>query len=417
MKAVVWGLGRHGGGAAAARFLLRRGADVTVLDRRPAETLEGGGLPDGCDVVGGVDDPTPWLGPGVTLVVNPAVPPSHAAWPAVRASGCRVTSEFALQCEALAGRRVFAVTGSNGKSTAAAWAAALLGTDVMGGNFECGLVGLPPLLDRAADLSTDAAVVLEVSSFQLARIGDGLPDLEAAAVTGVTPNHLDWHPSLTEYHAAKRHLLKACGGRRLVGPSVPDEFFATVGRVERAEPAGPADWPADVRQAAGLAAALAGAAAGDARLAETRPRLPHGRRVVAEVDGVAFVDDSAATTPEAAAAALAEYGPACVLIAGGRSKGLDVDAFARAVAGRCEAVAAVGEAGSELASRVAVHGGKVRSHRTLAKAVKWASKVCPEGGAVVLSPGMASTDQFADYRERGRAFAEAAGQFAVRGGG
>ena len=98
-----------------------------------------------------------------------------------------------------------------------------------------------------------------------------------------------------------------------------------------------------------------------------------------------------------------------MLILGGRNKGLDLDALARGVAGRVAAVATIGETAADLARLIAIHGGKVRSCRTLAKAVKWGRKLLAsavhDGGVLLLSPAMASTDQFPDYRDRGRAFA------------
>ena len=354
------------------------------------------------------------------LVVNPAVPPWHAAWPAVRASGCRVTTEFNLLVEAIGRRPVVAVTGSNGKSTVAAWTARLLNTDAVGGNFECGLWGLPPLLDRVSELPDDQTVVLEVSSFQLARLADTPLRPVAAAVTNVSANHLDWHASFADYLRAKQRLLEVCDGVRVLPADGEDPLHAAMAgqpRTVTAQAAGPVEWPRVRRLNAGVTRALVEAAGGTATDTElaaaynaegTHPvRLPHRGRIVHETDGLTFVDDSAATSPEAVLATLEPTAAGRVLIAGGRNKGFDIDAFARSLVPLCEAVATIGETASELAGRVAVHGGKVRSHRTITAAVKWAAKVCPRPGEVRLTPGMASTDQFADYRQRGVAFADA----------
>ena len=139
----------------------------------------------------------------------------------------------------------------------------------------------------------------------------------------------------------------------------------------------------------------------------SRPQLSHRFQTVRDdraVAGLRWVNDSAATAPESTLRGLEEVGRDSVLILGGRNKGFDLDSLTRSVAGRCVAVATLGETGSELAGLLAVHGGKVRSHRTLAKAVRWSGKVCPPGGTVLLSPGMASTDMFTDYRQRGNEF-------------
>ena len=428
--AVVWGLGTRGGGAAAVRQLARQGFGVTVVDRATEADLEEtlATLPDGVTLRLGEDDPTPYLTPDATLVVNPAVPPSHAAWPGVRAGGCRLTSPLGLLLRELVRRPVVAVTGSNGKSTLTAWAANALNAvgvpATVGGNFECDLVGLEPLPDRLESLPRGTVFVLELSSFQLAYLFDDPFAPQVGVVTNCTPNHLDWHGTFEAYADAKATVLRRATESR-VPPIPPDDplrrrFWPDIHRAVPSavgsKPDGPDDWPPHVRELAGMVRWIVSDFAdgiSDAALAAARPSLPHRFQTVREdraAGGLRWVDDSAATTPESVAAALDRCGEPPVLILGGRNKGFDLDALAREVAPRCEAVATIGETAGDLAKLIAVHGGKVRSHRTLAKAVKWSGKVCRFGGTVLLSPGMASADLFRDYRHRGREFARLAGQ-------
>ena len=419
-ETIVWGLGRHGGGLSVVRRVLRDGGQVTVVDTRPAEDLraELGEYASRIRLLAETSDPVAALRTGVTLVVSPAIPPTHAAWPAVRAAcndrGVCVTTQFDILCEAIGDRRVLAVTGSNGKSTAAAWLMAVLRrggmTAAIGGNFENGLIGEPPLLDHVDRLPVDAVCVLEVSSFQLAVLRSQTLRPVAAAVLNVRPNHLDWHGTFPKYLAAKERLLRRASGVRLLPADPADPVHQRWRDETRCVPiggTGPADWPPTIREAAFVVTRLAaevGVCIEDAELIAGRPQLPHRLEWVAERGGVQFLDDSAATTPEATVSALHSVGRNVVLIIGGRNKGFDLDALARGVAPRCVAAATIGETASVLAGRIAVHGGKVRSHRTMAAAVKWAAKICPAEGTVLLSPGMASTDLFADYRARGAAF-------------
>jgi len=140
--------------------------------------------------------------------------------------------------------------------------------------------------------------------------------------------------------------------------------------------------------------------------------LPHRGEVVADVGGVRFLDDSKATNPHAALAALDGVDDA-VLIAGGLAKGVDLSSLA-AAAHRLHAVVAIGEAAPALAS---VFEGlvPVRTADTIGSAVRTAFELARPGRSVVLAPACASQDMFLDYRERGDRFAAAARALAAGG--
>jgi UDP-N-acetylmuramoylalanine--D-glutamate ligase len=141
-----------------------------------------------------------------------------------------------------------------------------------------------------------------------------------------------------------------------------------------------------------------------AALADFRP-APHRGDLVATIDGVRFVDNSKATNPHAAAAAIDGAGDA-VLIAGGRAKGVDLSPL-RAHAGRLRAVIAIGEAAPEVAR---TFEGVVPTTiaDSIDDAVREAFEAAEPGDTVLLAPACASWDQFADYAERGDRFASAA---------
>jgi UDP-N-acetylmuramoylalanine--D-glutamate ligase len=138
---------------------------------------------------------------------------------------------------------------------------------------------------------------------------------------------------------------------------------------------------------------------------QTFAPLPHRGTVVAQAGSVKFIDDSKATNPHAALAALDGLKDA-VLIAGGLAKGVDLSPLA-AAAGSLAAVVAIGEAAPAVAR---VFDGLVPVFRagSMEEAVELAVKAAPEGGTVVLAPACASQDMFRDYRERGERFTAAA---------
>ena len=418
---VVWGYGRHGGGASAARFWQRRGVPVRVVDTDPSLDL-----PDDLRVDARTDQ-TPDAFDGADLVVvNPAIPLTHPLLRELLARGVPLTSEFLLTAAAITGDLVL-VTGTAGKSTFCRRLAASLeaaGRTVgLGGNFERDLIGLDgSLLDELDELKTQPqsrtpeVCVLEVSSFQLAHAeafgaaNAGVLAARAVVLTSLSPNHLDWHDSMASYVAAKQVAVQAAGERVVLPPGVLPPDMPAIQPPPHAEVC-LAQTPDEQ-----LAAVLG--LFGIDQPPVSVPPLPHRMQTVEPLEGVCAIDDSASTVPASVVAALDHLGrdrpdDRVVLILGGRSKGLsagDLDRLARAVAPRTAAVATIGETGSDLARLIAIHGGKVRSCRTLGKAVKWGRKIVRSaavgGGVLLLSPGMASTDQFIDYRDRGRRFAD-----------
>jgi UDP-N-acetylmuramoylalanine--D-glutamate ligase len=135
----------------------------------------------------------------------------------------------------------------------------------------------------------------------------------------------------------------------------------------------------------------------------------HRGAVVAEARGVRFVDDSKATNPHAALAAL-ERLDRVVLIAGGRAKGVDLSPLAEA-APRLTAVVAIGDATEELV-RIFDDRVPTRTADSIEDAARIAFDLAPDGGTVLLAPACASQDMFTDYRERGERFAAAAARIA-----
>ena len=195
LKVLVFGLGRFGGGAGAARFFASRGAEVVVTDRMNEEQLAESvaslsDLPIHRWRLGGHEpsdfERADWI------VVNPAVPPGNPLLKEALQKGRRLVTEIGLFLEWCPTPHVIGITGSNGKSTTTQLVHDMLvasgHTVHLGGNIGRSLL---PAID---EIGSDDRVVLELSSFQLSRL-DTAPRPRYVAITGLTQNHIDWHGS------------------------------------------------------------------------------------------------------------------------------------------------------------------------------------------------------------------------------
>lgn len=425
-RVLVLGLGLSGQSAAA--FCARQGARVVAADERPdAETPE---LPAGVSLRVGVPFPDP---ADFDLVVpSPGVPRERYAGSARRAWGDLELAFRALRVP------IVAITGTNGKSTTTRLVEAMLRAAGWRA-LAAGNVGHPALDLPGRPLD---AAVLEVSSFQLEAVESFRP--RVAVLLNVTPDHLDRHGSLAAYREAKARLFArqqaedvailngdeawqveelapALGARvrffRERGPVEEGAFLdgdalclRLGGALERFRLDGLPPALAAFRGNL-LAAALAVRALG-ADLAAALgalplfTSLPHRVEAVLERDGVLWVDDSKATNPGAAAAALAQQRRPVVWIAGGRDKGLPFEALA-GPAERVRTALLIGESAPAIARALA---GRVpvETVGTLEAAVARAREIAKPGDVVLLSPACASFDQFRDYADRGRRFQELA---------
>ncbi|MGH9154991.1 MAG: UDP-N-acetylmuramoyl-L-alanine--D-glutamate ligase, partial [Acidimicrobiales bacterium] len=357
---------------------------------------------------------------------NPGVRPGHPAVAAAGRAGVAVRGEVELAWQAAGGRTVVAVTGTNGKTTVCTLVAAMLAA---GGRraVAAGNIG-PPLIDAVAG---DAEVlVVEVSSFQLYWTHAFRPDV--AVWLNLAEDHLDWHPDMDHYAAAKSRIWanQRAGDVAVVNAedgavmraaegaaSRPVTFGLERGEYHLADgwlrgPEGDLLAVADLARrqphdvANGLAAVAAARAAGVpvehcAAALSTFAGLPHRVQLVGRDGTVSFYDDSKATTPASVLAALAGF-PSAVLIAGGRNKGLDLSVL-RSGADHVRAVVAIGESAPEVAAAFA-GAVPVETAPSMAAAVSAARRAAHEGDAVLLSPGCASYDWYRSYVERGDHF-------------
>ena len=441
MRVTVMGLGLFGGGEGAARHFAEGGHEVLVTDRRRASELEGPlrrleGLPVRFRLGGHEENDFACD----LLVVNPAVKPGNRWVELAREKGAEVKQEVEIALELVRGE-VFAVTGTSGKSTTACLLSAMLKGSILGGNIGGSLLNEVEKLDRTGK------VVVELSSFQLERLS-GREWFDVSVLLNVRPNHISWHGSFEAYARAKGKIVdctKAPGwavlnaedpfARSLAGRSGktfafggerPDsgeargylegeDLVVEMGRELRFDASlfRPAGEHNRLNALAASCAALAGGAeAGDVeRALYGFAPLPHRLEFVAEAEGLRFVNDSIATTPDRAVAGMRSCGRPFVLICGGRDKGLDWAEFIEEAKG-AEQVYLIGEAAGALKELL---GGKARVCAELAEAVRKAAG-SPPGTTVLFSPGCSSYDMFANFEGRGEAFKKEVMTIAARVG-
>ncbi len=433
-RIVVVGLGASG--LAAARLAVRDGASVIVTDTRPEADLTDriAELPPGVrTVVAG--HPLSVLDGADTVVLSPGVPPTNPLVAEARMRGLTVLPEIEFARRHRESIPLAAVTGSNGKSTVTTLIAAMLEEAgipaAAGGNLG------PPASDIVLDDPEGVrAWVLEVSSFQAEAFVDFRPDV--AVFLNLSQDHLERHPDLDSYAAAKGRLFDRQTPKDWAVLNADDPIVAATPTAARKRFFSLEDradgWvEGDVlmlgdeplieatrmkitgrhNRANALAAALAAEAMGapiDAarRALMTFGGLEHRHRVVHESGGVRWIDDSKATNVGAVVAALGGYPPRSVhLILGGLGKGQDFSVLVPSLQVSVAGVYLIGRDAPIIEEAI---GGvvPVRDCKTLHDAVDAARAEARPGQVVLLAPGCASFDQFADYGERGRVFAESA---------
>jgi UDP-N-acetylmuramoylalanine--D-glutamate ligase len=262
-------------------------------------------------------------------------------------------------------------------------------------------------------LDPATTVVCEASSFQLEDTEEFAP--EAALLLNLEPDHLDRHLSFEAYVAAKLRIF-ANQDPDDIAVIPPDGMsVATEARVVRygdgpeRELVDEIRLPGEHNRQNGLAAAATCLARGiepDAVATGLRtfPGVAHRLELIAELEGVRWVNDSKATNVSSTIVALRSYPGGVHLIAGGRGKHQDFAPLASPVAERCVAVYLIGEAADGLAAALEPAGVELSRTDDLPRAVSAAHAAAEPGDTVLLSPACASFDQYRDFEERGEHF-------------
>ncbi|HEY1685800.1 MAG TPA: UDP-N-acetylmuramoyl-L-alanine--D-glutamate ligase [Tepidisphaeraceae bacterium] len=425
-RVTVAGLGRFGGSIAAARWFCQQGAKVLVTDQEKEEKLTK-------SMERLADLPIEWRLGGHReedfiktdlVVASPAIPPSNPFLVNARNAGVPITTEMKLFIERLPSDvKTLAVTGTKGKSTTTTLLGMMLKTRYqvhLGGNIGKSLLFELPNI-RQGDL-----VLLELSSFMLEYLRPLRWSPNVAVFTMISQDHLEWHGGLQGYLSAKGVLAESQGPEDFIvfnPENAPAAELAKQSRAQKVSFSGEKfalRLPGAHNQLNAQAAFAAARCLGiefDAAQAAVRDfgGLPHRLELVHEYGGVRYFNDSIATIPEAAIAALNAFEPLKVIqIVGGYDKHLDRAEMIKALDQRAKAILCIGAIGPAIATELAAirhrQSPPVHECGDLQTAMIVAKRLARPGDIVLLSTGFASYDQFSNFEERGNKFAESARQ-------
>ncbi len=417
---IVFGLGHFGGGITTAKWLISQGAKVTVIDNSPRPSMADSiAQLDGLKIrfFLGEEAKNPPLSGCDLLVASPAIPPHNPLLIHARAASIPITTEIRLfieRCRA----RILGVTGTKGKSTTSAMLAAMLQqrhTTWLAGNIG------KSLLFELPDILPDHLVVIELSSYMLEHLRAMRWSPPVAVLTLLAVDHLSWHGGMEGYLRAKRTIVEFQTQKDFAIANANDPAVMELAQHSPGQliPAGASDQPRFNLRITGqhnqLNAQLAFAAASlfdvtndqAQRALDDFTGLPHRLQLVHEADGVKWVNDSIATIPASAIAALESYPPDTVIqIIGGSDKQLDMTPLCRALAARAKAVICIAQLGPMLAETMNQLGAADKTHPApdLPAAVKFARALARPGDIILLSPGTASYGQFPNFEHRGQVF-------------
>jgi UDP-N-acetylmuramoylalanine--D-glutamate ligase len=444
-QVTVVGLGIEG--VDLVRFLHAQGARITVSDAKPAQKLRAR-LEQIADIPArlslGANDPQDLL-TADAVFLSQGVPLDLPGLAEALQRDIPVSSMFKLFLELCPGP-LAGITGSSGKTTTTALVGEMFRCDgrphFVGGNIGVGL------LSHLATLTPDTWVVLEVSHTQLQLLPKRSPNV--ACLLNITPNHLDRF-SWDEYRRLKgdilryqkrddyailayddsetRALAERARGEVLyfsLAPDIPGDgaflrdgwvVSRRRGREERLFPIESLHLRGRHNWANAVAAAAAASACGlspqaIARAVDEFQTPPHRLEFVHQLSGVAYYNDSIATTPERTLAALRSFSQPLLLLLGGREKHLPLEELAEEACRRCRAVIFFGESGPILAEAVqraadrpsADDRPRLMRVTSLAEAVEAARALAQAGDVVLLSPACTSYDTYDNFEERGADF-------------
>lgn len=435
LRVCVVGVGRAGIGMATA--LKHAGALVRAVDEKSGDAPE---MIRAGDRLGGMDIPlqSDWTGSLDydtldALAVSPGIPRNHPAIRGALAAGKPVWGEMEVAYR-ITRSPIVAITGTNGKSTVTALTWHILraaGIEAhLCGNIAGAGLGERAIGELAATTSPNEFLVAEVSSFQLEWVDQFRP--RAATITNITPDHLDRYATFQEYLETKHKVFAQMRDQdvavmsRLHTETIPPAGVACrawyvggdhaeVSERGVAFSGGPNIEASEVQllgahnvenvAVAGLLARACGAAwDAVAEGVRTFRGLANRMEVVADVDGVLYINNSMCTNPEALRASISAVAGRVLLLAGGISKAPQASDFRGTLARNVRAAYLFGRDRLALAAQFGADGVECHTFDTMDAAFDAARREAKPGDVVLLSPGCASFDQFSSFEERGERF-------------
>ena len=401
-KVAVLGLGETG--LASALFLKKLGYSVFVSDsssaelvRQRSETLQENKIPfelgsHSLEEIGACD----WA------VISPGIPPSSDLYLYLQKKQIPMVSEVEVASWFSPGV-VIAVTGTSGKSTVTTLLSRIFQAHGIH-SVACGNLG-NPWIGELTKLTSETQIVLELSSFQLLHTQSLKPKIGILLNLGM--NHLDWHPSMEDYVSAKLRLFQnqAAGDYALIRQEDQKKFFPKrpfKGQVKY--------WGEQQNSTEELFFEIGRMKGLDPKktreVIDRFEGLEHRLEKVAEIDSIKFYNDSKCTTLEALVWGLEKFpDQKVILLAGGHAKGADFPSVRKNLSKKVKRAVVFGEA-ADLLKDSWEGAAPVSRAKDLKEAFREALKAASSGDVILLSPACASFDQFANYKERGKAFKE-----------
>ena len=428
-KVLVLGLSKSG--IAAAKALLKQGANVYITEGKekeiPQELLD---LDIKIEVGGHSDE---FINDVSLAITSPGIPPHSEIFSRLKTQNTEIISEIELAWRLT--KTPFAViTGTNGKTTTTALTAHIVEKEFRA--EACGNIGLPPcdLLENSLDW-----FILEASSYQLEMSNTFTPKI--AVYTNFTPDHIDWHQGLENYFKAKAkifegtqgaefailnaqdaklvELAKKCKGKRFffdgeIGENCSfirnNQIIYRENGIEE-EIISLKECPLIGQHnyqnimCAIIVAKLIGVTNKSIKEQIMSFKAPeHRLEKCGELNGTTFYNDSKATNPEASIVAIDSFNNCDVtLIAGGRDKNTDLKEFCNSINKHIKTVILIGEATQRFETNLRQNGfNNIINEETFENAIDKAISLNPD--VVLLSPACASFDMFSSYEERGKVF-------------
>jgi len=453
-KITVMGIGLHGGGVAAVRFFAECGAKVVATDMKTEKDLKVSieKLKDLKNVTFALGQHRMEDFENVDMVVKgPAVPWSSKHIQAALKKNVPVEMDSSIFFE-LCKLPIIGVTGTKGKTTTATLISEIL--KIAGKNVFTVGIGQKPVLGELEKIEkeSEGMVVFELSSWRLSALGRAGLSPHIAVVTNIHQDHLNYYGTMEKYVADKKYIFSSQKKEDLAVLNFDDEavralvdgtkskkiFFTANAKIDSGDDfVGVKEGKIffrdyndekticdlneiKLRGGHNLYNVLAAAAAAAAckieqeRICEAIKNLkgvPHRLELVRELGGVKFVNDTAATMPEAAIAGINSFSEPIVLIAGGADKNLDFKDFAEAVGEKVKRVILLkGEATEKIRIELKKIGAEEKidsEFDSMEKAVARAKDITGPGDVVLLSPGAASFGLFLNEFDRGDKFREA----------
>jgi UDP-N-acetylmuramoylalanine--D-glutamate ligase len=436
-KAAVIGAGRSG--LAAARLLKQAGAGVFLSEGKSLSPQAEAEL-QASKIEYETGGHTGKILDYDLVVISPGVRLELPVLAEARKNGIPVIGEMELAYQ-LTKARMIGITGTNGKSTTTSMLGQILkaaGLDChIGGNLAPGR----PVCELALAAGPQSYIVAEVSTFQLESVVDFRPYI--GIITNITPDHLDRHPDFETYAGLKARLLANQSPSEYAVLNADDRqvmkyasgarsqkmYFSSLNRVEQglysdgrtiyradqdhstpimstAELLVPGRHNVENAMAAAAGAMILGVSPAVVRQALAAFKgVPHRLEEVAVINGVRYVNNSMCTNAASGVSSLRAYDAPLVVIAGGKEKNVDLSDFLKEISQRAVAAVLIGESKDRMERELSALGMKnIHQAGSLKEAVVRAAAMARPGQLVMLVPGAASFDMFADFEDRGNQF-------------